>query len=478
MATIDLKTLPKWKELPYGNHTLQIVARAPEHSDSDKSEGVTFTTVAKLATPQNVTANGTTVSWDAVENATSYDVYADNTVLLGSVASQSSVDLTTLSGWADLTDGNHTIQIVAKADGYQDSEKSAGVEVTKAPQAYTDCLTFTGKDSEFTLKATNKTWDGTLEWSTDHNTWTVLAGTEEMQSVNRKLYLRGKGNTTFYDTSLSKGVQWVLSNKASCSGNIQTLLDWENPPASISTEHCYSDMFNGCASLTSAPELPATTLAQSCYLGMFNGCASLTSAPQLPATTLALKCYQNMFNGCTSLTSAPELPATELPPTCYSSMFQDCTSLTSAPELPATTLSMVCYKNMFNGCTSLTSAPELPATELPPTCYSSMFQDCTSLTSAPQLPATTLAMYCYSDMFNGCTSLTSAPELPATELERGCYQKMFFDCSKLKVNSTSGSKIFTCPTTMPTYAVTDMFTNTGGTFTGTPTEGETYYYTE
>lgn len=81
MATIDLKTLPKWKELMYGNHTLQIVARAPERGDSDKSEGATFTTVAKLATPQNVTANGTTVSWDAVENATSYDVYADDTVL-------------------------------------------------------------------------------------------------------------------------------------------------------------------------------------------------------------------------------------------------------------------------------------------------------------------------------------------------------------------------------------------------------------
>ena len=42
MATIDLKTLPKWKELMYGNHTLQIVARAPEHTDSDKSEGATF----------------------------------------------------------------------------------------------------------------------------------------------------------------------------------------------------------------------------------------------------------------------------------------------------------------------------------------------------------------------------------------------------------------------------------------------------
>ena len=43
MATIDLKTLPKWKELTGRNHTLQIVARAPEHSDSDKSAEVEFT---------------------------------------------------------------------------------------------------------------------------------------------------------------------------------------------------------------------------------------------------------------------------------------------------------------------------------------------------------------------------------------------------------------------------------------------------
>jgi hypothetical protein len=46
-------------------------------------------------------------------------------------------------------------------------------------------------------------------------------------------------------------------------------------------------MFNGCGSLTTAPQLPATTLEASCYLLMFYGCASLTTAPQLPATTLA-----------------------------------------------------------------------------------------------------------------------------------------------------------------------------------------------
>ena len=43
-----------------------------------------------------------------------------------------SVDLTTLSGWANLSAGNHTIKIKAKGTGYKESELSAGVVVSKA----------------------------------------------------------------------------------------------------------------------------------------------------------------------------------------------------------------------------------------------------------------------------------------------------------------------------------------------------------
>lgn len=295
-------------------------------------------------------------------------------------------------------------------------------QVEPAPQTYTDCLNFVGKTGDFTLKATNKGWDGTLEWSTDHSIWTTLAGTEAMQSVGRVLYLRGKGNTKF---SSPNTVKWQLSEKADCIGNIQTLMDWENPPTSISTRLCYQSMFNGCTNLTSAPDLPATTLEHGCY--------------------------QYMFSGCTSLTSAPELPATKLTAWCYEGMFRTCTSLETAPALPATTLA--------EGC------------------YSSMFQWCTSLTTAPKLPATNLADYCYQDMFLYCTSLTTAPKLPATTLKTGCYATMFYGCSKLKVNTSSGTKIFTCPSSIPSRAVDKMFDDTGGSFTGTPTAGKTYYYT-
>ena len=58
-----------------------------------------------------------------------------------------SVDLTTLPGWASLSTGSHNITIVAKADGYRDSEPSAAVSVEKItwenPIQVDDILTIT-----------------------------------------------------------------------------------------------------------------------------------------------------------------------------------------------------------------------------------------------------------------------------------------------------------------------------------------------
>ena len=371
-------------------------------------------------------------------------------------------------------------------------------------QIPTDSILFAGETSNFTLKATYKEWNGTVEYSTDKNTWNTWNGSE-ISSANKKLYLRGKNNTKFYT---SKGVRFVLSAKAGCYGNINTLLDYKNPPTTLASS-CYRSMFRGCTSLTTAPTLPATTLATYCYYQMFYGCTKLVSAPALPATTLKKFCYWSMFQGCTSLTSAPELPATTLAESCYQSMFRDCTSLTTAPALPDTTLEYYCYNGMFSGCTSLTSAPALPATTLAHFCYSSMFQGCTSLTTAPELPATTLTDGCYSgmlqgctslttapelpattlgescyrDMFSGCTSLTSAPALPATTLANYCYQRMFQDCTSLKVSETQTEEYATAwriPSTGEIAAEAsdwnrDMLKNTGGTFTANPSINTTYY---
>ena len=168
---------------------------------------------------------------------------------------------------------------------------------------------------------------------------------------------------------------------------------------------------------------------------------------------------------------------------CYNSLFKNCTSLTQAPELPATTLANSCYSNMFFNCTSLIQAPELPATTLANNCYTGMFSGCTSLTQAPELPATTLAVECYMSMFSGCTSLTQALEPPATTLANSCYKYMFRNCTSLKLSSTKTDKYIQKYRIPPSGngqigvnpACTDMFEGTGGTFTGTPKQYETYY---
>ena len=302
-----------------------------------------------------------------------------------------------------------------------------GILAQSAPQEYTDCITFTGETSEFTLKASYKEWNGTVEYSTDHNTWKVWNGSE-ISSVDKKLYLRGSGNTTFYT---SNGARFVLSARAACSGNIQTLLEYSNPPTSISASYCYAHMFNGCSNLTQAPELTATTLADYCYYYMFRNCTSLTQAHELPATTLASNCYYSIFDGCTSLTQAP--------------------------ALPATTLASNCYRQMFSYCTSLTRAPELPATKLASACYQEMFSYCSSLIRAPELPATTLANYCYNRMLYACSSL----KISTTQSSE--YPTAWRIPSSGTISSTA------------TSWNTDMLSSTGGTFTSNPSINTTYY---
>ena len=273
-------------------------------------------------------------------------------------------------------------------------------------------LTFTAEEAGAKLSLVSNSGPVvTLETSPtgEEGTWTPYeVGSEiTLANVGDKVMFRAADDV---DNISFNGYQFDINNgKIAASGNINTLLKADGSVLDLTgRNYCYNYMFQGCSSLTQAPELPATTLAKSCYSGMFQDCSLLTQAPKLPATTLASYCYNGMFWNCTSLTQAPELPATTLANNCYNGMFWNCTSLTQAPELPATTLADQCYNYMFQGCSSLTQAPELPATTLANKCYSSMFQGCSSLTQAPELPATTLADYCYNGMFGGCVSLTQA----------------------------------------------------------------------
>ena len=198
-----------------------------------------------------------------------------------------------------------------------------------------------------------------MKYSKNGGAKTVMTTTQTINVVvGDKVQFYGDGiNIPQYNGTFIEG------GDAKCYiyGNIMSLVD-ENGFATataLSEPYTFNELFYGNGNLYNHPTnklvLPATTLTAYCYSFMFAGCSSLTSAPELPATTLAVGCYGCMFKGCELLNSAPELPATTLAEYCYAYMFHDCNSLTSAPELPATTLADGCYAYMFKGCESLNS---------------------------------------------------------------------------------------------------------------------------
>lgn len=235
-------------------------------------------------------------------------------------------------------------------------------------------LTFEAKASGSTVTFNNQGNSINIEYKKNGGSWTTYSGTITLSNIGDKVSFRGD-NITY-------GGTFSCTNQCFIYGNIMSIL--------FSTEY-------------------ATATTMPCSLsGLFTNNTHIYNHPSkdlvLPATTLSESCYSNMFQGCTNLTTAPTLPATTLTTYCYAAMFYNCSGLTAAPKLPATELAGGCYQQMFQGCSKLTSAPLLPATTLAGNCYLMMFKDCIRLTSI-LLPATMLETGCYQEMFYGCQNL-------------------------------------------------------------------------
>lgn len=233
-------------------------------------------------------------------------------------------------------------------------------------------VTFTAKDPQtFKMTTYNDYIISELDYSVGGNEWAAVKKDTEISfgGANGDLRLRGKNTagtatgTVQYATYAT--ITFTKSNvPVACTGDIRTLLDWNNY-ATVNTENArFIKLFANCSVLTSAPELPATTLARNCYACMFSGCTNLKTAPELKATALADCCYASMFSGCTNLKTAPKLPAKISRVECYANMFSGCTNLKSA-ELSIEFLYRSCCDAMFNNCTNLSSVTMLaPSKEI------------------------------------------------------------------------------------------------------------------
>ena len=187
------------------------------------------------------------------------------------------------------------------------------------------------ENSAFTLTIPSylsTTYLENIEYSTNNGrTWVKTDNVNNQQVVITTPTITA-GNSVKWrgiGTSLN-GSNFSSSGRYNVSGNIMTLISNARTLSQTST---FEALFSGSTNLVSAENLtlPATRMTESCYLEMFYGCTSLTTAPELPATILASSCYNTMFDGCTSLTTAPELPAYTLVSGCYNDMFQNCSNL-------------------------------------------------------------------------------------------------------------------------------------------------------
>lgn len=233
--------------------------------------------------------------------------------------------------------------------------ETTGGEALERP----DYLTFTADNWQyFSMECKNGYELSGLEYSVNFGEWETYTARTSIQFGGRfgSLRLRGTNingtaeNETKYATiSLSRDV------KVKCTGDIRTLLDY-NDYKNVNTANarfCY--LFFKCAALTSVPKLPAKDLADRCYHNMFAECTAIEKAPELPATKLKEYCYYCMFDGCTALTEVPDLPAKELPEQCYHWMFLGCKELVKGPKISAATISQYSCYGMFSSCAKLSS---------------------------------------------------------------------------------------------------------------------------
>ena len=292
-----------------GTYTITVSAYADGYTASAMSNEVSFTRIVPLASP-TITLSGKTITiTDNSGKAETFNVYVENTFLLSTPANQNVVDLSNLI----FAEGNYEVFATALAQGYDESAKSNSVtytvgdipDVPEVPEG--NYLTFVGEDGEFTLTGSDY-WDGQVYISTDAQNWSEWNG-NSVSSVDSKIYLRGRNNTTMRGSSSS--MQAILrfsgsATKVACYGNIANLLDYSKVSAGKTNEiemadSCFRYFFLAQTRLTRCPELPLTTLSKNCYYEMFSGCTQLSTLPKLPATTLQEYCYYRMFYNCSAI---------------------------------------------------------------------------------------------------------------------------------------------------------------------------------
>ena len=415
---------------------------------------------APAGTPVTLTiSNGSTPIWSTTVQAETYNAITRTYFVIGIEGEETTLSNAKLSlSWTnaqtpyskefdDLVDGtlaaNHYYTIVRSAltfDGFRIRAKEDG---TKVYFYYTDGSVQYSTDYGETWATPPTQANGGIDLDADEEacfqgtrTDCNLAGNYQLFTTNGKLcYIAGDITSLLADptTLATNAFRGAFSKKNTDDSKINN--DKPNDPITVNA----GDRVDWVDIDPTDPLILPAITATNCYMDMFMGCSSLTSAPNLPATVLADKCYCRMFHSCFSLTSIPSFPSvvtmagtSTCRRYCYQ-MFQSAgiTELTGSLFGGTMTLAPYCFEDMFANCTGLTSVSSnfLPATTLAASCYRGMFQN-TAITSAPDLLAESLVSYCYRYMFNACKSLSYIKCYNTTNVSSDSYTQNWLKDAK------------------------------------------------
>ena len=138
-----------------------------------------------------------------------------------------------------------------------------------------------------------------FEYSVGDGEWQRLTTVDNITfgGTLGSLRLRGKSSkgtaTGYANYSIIKFT--TANSPVDCTGDIRTLIDYENYANANTTNARFCRLFLGNTELRTSPSLPAQSLADYCYHEMFKGCSKLTTEPTMPDDILADIFYHYML---------------------------------------------------------------------------------------------------------------------------------------------------------------------------------------
>ena len=253
LGTVTATTYTDTGIVPGGTYQYKVVATRDGYTDSD-AVAVSVTNLSQLSTPTagttTYTESATTISWNAVTNATAYKVWRGTTLLTSSNTTRSYTDTAAGAG------KSYTYYVVATASGYYDSAQRS-ISTTNKPKLATPVLS-----ASYTLTSTTISWGAVSGTNVKYKVWRGTTYIGEQTATSYTDSTAGAGTSYTYKV-VATGSNAYDSNQASINTSNNGQLATPTAKTTTYTETSTTISWNAVANATAYKVYRGTTLLTS-----------------------------------------------------------------------------------------------------------------------------------------------------------------------------------------------------------------------